>query len=107
MQKRGSADFAAHWISSMLETLCWKVDVYELDYMCSDPEHDTRLPPLTKSTVRHPTSHSTLSWAWASIDGSIAFPSSGGQRKGVWRRLLTGRGYGMLATPFGRVKSGW
>jgi hypothetical protein len=44
-----STYLAGHWRSSILETLCWKVDVLEPDYVCSDTEHDALLLLLVKS----------------------------------------------------------
>lgn len=102
-----SAYLAAHWRSSILETLCWKVDVYEPDHMCSDPEHDKLLPPPTKSTVRYPTSYRAPSWSWASIDGSIRFPSYGGQRRCMEQVVDWGEVISNGSDPFGRIKPGW
>jgi hypothetical protein len=97
---------AGHWRSSILETLCWKVQVYEPNHMCSDPEHDKLLPPPTKSKVRYPTSYRAPSWSWASIDGSIDFPTYGGPRR-CMAQVVDCEVVPNSKDPFGRVKSGW
>jgi hypothetical protein len=65
---------AGHWLETVIETLAWRVYVYEPDHFCGDPSHDALLPPPKKSTVKSAPEYRAPSWSWAALDAHVEFP---------------------------------